>query len=280
MKLEYEAEQRNGITFVTATVHNPAPVTRHARLENRLESAVMPPRRNGVPDRGWDETGVTLTVPAGRTLGIGYACSAPPADPAVEIAATGRGTAPEEAAELRARRSLGTFRPPRMAVTEPAPSDTDEEGQSRRNSRKQSTCDGTGLDSTGAHEKDTGSRSDAAEHGEDVDRAMRRIELGEQLAAAGVEVAADVLEELAERALVGCGEAPVDHTGIETARDLDRALEDDAETLEGEASRLRSKADKLRRAAEQAEENAARTQSRADRARSLELPLEALERFA
>ncbi|MDR5672738.1 Uncharacterized protein AArcCO_0024 [Halalkaliarchaeum sp. AArc-CO] len=254
MNLEHDVERRDGVTFVTASVHNPAPVIRHARLENRLGGTVLPPRKNGVPKRGWDETGVTITVPAGKTIGIGYACSSPPEDPAVEIESTGRGPAPEDDTESRARRSLGTFRPPRMAVTEP--------------------------ETTGAGESVAESRNDPPEHSDDIDRAVRRIELGERLETTGVEGAADVLEELAETALVGDETAPVGHTGIEIARVLDRALEEDAEILEGYASRLRSRADRLRRAAEQALEDAARAQSRADRARSVELPVDTLERFA
>lgn len=280
MNLEHEAERRDGMTFVTATVHNPAPVTRHVRLENRLEGAVLPPRSNGVPERGWDEAGITLTVPAGETIGIGYACSSPPADPAVEIETTGRGPAPEDDLESRARRTLGTFRPPRVAVTKSGTSGVDDANQSQHAGRNQTAVDEPVPESPGAHEGVTEGRGDSTENSDDIDRAIRRIELGERLAAAGVEEAADALEELAETDLVGDGTAPVGPAGIADAKALDTALEDDTETLEGEASRLRSKADRLRRAAKRAEENAAQVESQADRARSVELPLDVLGRFA
>lgn len=280
MNLEYEAERRDGMTFVTVTVHNPAPVKRHARLENRLDSPVLPPRRNGVPECGWDETGVTLTVAAGRTVGVGYVCSSPPTEPAVEIEATARGAAPVEDAEFRARRSLGTFRPPRMAVTGSAETNADETDQLRRDSPAQRTVEETEPDPTETHGGVRESQCELPEHGDDVNRAVRRVELGERLAAAGVEEAADVLEDLAETDLVGDEPARVGPAGIELARGLDSALDDDAETFQEEASRLRSKADRLRRAAERAAEDAARAQSRADRARSVELPIDTLERFA
>ncbi|AUX07681.1 hypothetical protein AArcSl_0023 [Halalkaliarchaeum desulfuricum] len=287
MKLEHDTERRDGVTFVTATVYNPAPVTRHARVENRLEGTVLPPRRNGVPERGWDEAGVTLTVPAEKTVGIGYACSSPPSDPAVEIESTGRGPAPEDDAESRARRSLGTFRPPRMVVTEPAVSGDDDADQSPRDDRDSLAVDECGPESDGGHEPDDGTRIGSEERNDDVERATRRVALAAQLASAGVEDAAEVLEELVETDLVegetdlvGDETNPVGGTGIAGARALERALEADVETLEGEASRLRSKADRLRRAANRAEENAAQAESRAEVARSVDLPLDALERFA
>ncbi|MEF8779160.1 MAG: hypothetical protein V5A46_00605 [Haloferacaceae archaeon] len=258
MNLEHAVKRREGVTFVRATVHNPAPVTRHVRLENRLDGAVLPPRRNGVPERGWDEDGVTLTVPPEATLGVGYACRSPPAEPPVGIEATGRGPAPDDSGVRRARRALGTFRPPRAVVAG---------GEIGRDEAE------SGRDEARNRIGGPGGPADRDHRGDDAERAAMRVELGCRLADADVEEAIEVIETLGESDLVAQG-------GIEGVRTLVDGLEGDASTLDREASRLRSAAQRLREAAERADASAERAGERARRARNAEVPLDALGSFA
>lgn len=258
------------MTFVTATLHNPASVTRHARVKNRLDGPVLPPLEQGIPEQGWDEDGVTVTVPAETTVGIGYACRAPP-DPSassVELDATGRGTAPEDAPERRARRSLETFRPPREAVQGESAVIEDETRRQPPRNRRCSPRDRRQTDDRRGRQRadDAGSEKPA------VTRAKRRIELGDRLAECGVDGAADALERLGDSDLVR-------ERGIDGAVNLRGRLGEDAETLDREADRLRSEAKRLREAADQAEEEATQLSSRAERARSIEVPVDALGRF-
>ncbi|QLG60681.1 DUF7857 domain-containing protein [Halorarum salinum] len=122
--LAADVEVRADIALVTATVESPTPVARRVEVANRLDGPVLPPRRDGVPEAGWDRDGLTLVVDADDAVSFGYACplaDGEAADPPAELAAVGDpgddrpGTAPVE----RARRDLGGFRPPRDAVPVP-----------------------------------------------------------------------------------------------------------------------------------------------------------------
>lgn len=114
---------------------------RRVRVESRLRP-VWPPRTNGVPEPGWDETGVELVLAPGARRGLGYATpqapdgEAPPAsvvgaealsadEPAEGVAPAGAAaTAPEaEAPAASVVRERGDPRPPRDAVpvAEPGP---------------------------------------------------------------------------------------------------------------------------------------------------------------
>ncbi|RDZ66031.1 hypothetical protein C5B90_06705 [Haloferax sp. Atlit-12N] len=119
----------DGVALVSVRVHNDAPVDRRVRLRNRLDGSVLPPRRAGVPEAGWDDDGFEGVVPAGSTVALGYAVSpsstadAPGAqdlpDRAVDVSALGRadgaerttGSTPDDAV-----RTLGSARPPADAV--------------------------------------------------------------------------------------------------------------------------------------------------------------------
>lgn len=129
-----------GATLVELLVTNDGPAAR-VHVANRLDGPVWPPRRRGVPAAGWDDDGVTCTLTAGETRGLGYATPAPPAEPPVEIVRTGpvgpdehglqstvEGPAggdgpgvPDDLSNVAASpagvvRSLGDPRPPRDAV--------------------------------------------------------------------------------------------------------------------------------------------------------------------
>lgn len=123
MDLEWTCRREAGVAFVVCRLVNDASVPRRARLVNRLDGPVLPPRRRGVPEAGWDADGVTLTVAADETRAVGYACPAPEADggPPAELVDIER--VPE--AELddgesgatpnAAIRKLGDHRPPSAA---------------------------------------------------------------------------------------------------------------------------------------------------------------------
>ncbi|WP_440990383.1 DUF7857 domain-containing protein [Haloarchaeobius baliensis] len=121
VELDVETERRDCVTFVAATVHNDGHTARRVTLEPACRP-VWPPRRQGVPATGWDGDAVTLTVPAGRTAGVGFATPAAPDEPVLTVAAVGvvDGTRGENAemdpAPEHVVRALGDPTPPADAV--------------------------------------------------------------------------------------------------------------------------------------------------------------------
>lgn len=129
-----------GVTFVTCRLSSGRP--RSVCLRNELDGPVWPPRKRGVPAAGWDEEGVTATVEG--TVGVGYACPAPPTDPpatVVESRPADETTAEPTPGDVV--RALGDPAPPRDAVAvdqppgtnptatrdaEPAPNESDRDG--------------------------------------------------------------------------------------------------------------------------------------------------------
>lgn len=108
---------RDDVTLVTVDLRNPSPVDRRIRVSNRLDGRVLPPRRGGVPESGWDEDGFTGVVPADSRRVLGYACSAPACRPPVSV--TDEGRADGDGAETTATdavRELGDAQPPSDAV--------------------------------------------------------------------------------------------------------------------------------------------------------------------
>lgn len=121
VSLDTTTHSEDGVTLVTLALAD-ATVPTRVRVENRLDGPVWPPRSHGVPEEGWDETGVTTVLRPGRRRTLGYATPAPPTDPPAEIQAAepldddGDGPAPADVI-----RSLGDPAPPRDVV---APSPT------------------------------------------------------------------------------------------------------------------------------------------------------------
>lgn len=87
---EAGAASADCVTFVELLATNTTPDARRVRIANLLDGEVWPPRRDGVPESGWDDGGFEGVVSAEETVALGYAC---PAEPATEPAA--------EPAELR-----------------------------------------------------------------------------------------------------------------------------------------------------------------------------------
>lgn len=119
-----------GVTLVRVELRSSAAVDLDVRVRNELDGPVLPPRREGVPEVGWDATGFRGVVPAEGKLGVGYACPAADSDtddPVVSIELRGPATddgdatAFPDASVASAVRSLGRATPPADAVpTEPA----------------------------------------------------------------------------------------------------------------------------------------------------------------
>ncbi|MBV0925573.1 hypothetical protein KTS45_15305 [Halomicroarcula limicola] len=75
--------RRDGVTLVTARLWEIDEPTR-VRVRNRLDGPVWPPRRQGMPEAGWTDSGFEAVVGPGSHA-LGYATPAPPADPAAEL---------------------------------------------------------------------------------------------------------------------------------------------------------------------------------------------------
>jgi hypothetical protein len=120
VELDVETERRDCVTFVAATVRNGSDVVRRVTLRTDCRP-LWPPRRQGVPAAGWHEDGVTLTVPAGRTTGVGFATPVAPDEPVLSVAETVAvaGTDGEAAVDPTPEhvvRALGDPTPPADAV--------------------------------------------------------------------------------------------------------------------------------------------------------------------
>lgn len=134
MDLSCGLETRGGLAIVTGRLRNDSGSPKRVRIANALEGPVLPPRRRGVPEPGWDAAGFTCRVAPGSTRAFGYVCAAdvsadrPPAridsvgetgdDPAEgEFETAGaRGDVPGDDAASFALRTLGDHRPPREST--------------------------------------------------------------------------------------------------------------------------------------------------------------------
>lgn len=130
MDLTWDIDREGDASLVRCRVRNDDAVPRRVRIESRLGAPVLPPRRGGLPESGWDEAGVTLRLDPGERRALGFAARAPPTDPPVEIAdVEAVDTAAESVSEepiagversgsatAAALRRLGDHRPPRAAT--------------------------------------------------------------------------------------------------------------------------------------------------------------------
>lgn len=74
VSLDWDIEACGPIVLVSVRLDNPTPGVRTIRLRNRLDGPVLPPRRHGVPEQGWDVDGFVGSIPAKGRLAVGYAC--------------------------------------------------------------------------------------------------------------------------------------------------------------------------------------------------------------
>ncbi|MFC6890101.1 hypothetical protein [Halorubrum trueperi] len=244
MDLTWTVDREGDASLVRCCVRNDEAVPRRVRIENRLDGPVLPPRRAGVPEPGWDATGVTMQLAPGDRRALGFAVPAPPEEPPVELR---EATAAEvESAETRspasaALRTLGDHRPPRATVT-------DEETKRREGTA--STDAGVRADEGDADGVDieTDGKPDPGPSMSGIDEwfaaVERRLERAERLTDTDLATATDVVAESG---------------GIDGIDALDERIAADAERLR---------------------EVSERAAALATRAEATDAPMEALERLA
>ncbi|EMA60220.1 DUF7857 domain-containing protein [Halorubrum lipolyticum] len=181
MNLSWDVDREGGVSLVRCRVRNGGAVPRRVRIESRLDGPVLPPRRGGLPETGWDESGVTLRLGPGERRALGFATRAPPVDPPVEVAEVeavdpteqsgdagpgGRADGPASATADALRR-LGDSRPPRDAIASGATGLGEATGAGEATGLGEATGAGeaTGLgEATGAGEADSKGRSSRSDH--------------------------------------------------------------------------------------------------------------------
>lgn len=109
----------DGVTLVTAAITGLSEPTR-VTVVNRLDGPVWPPRRQGISEAGWHDTGFEAVVSPGRTV-LGYATPATPEDQPAELVDVtpvpdGEPTADRLGSVEAVCRELGDPSPPREAV--------------------------------------------------------------------------------------------------------------------------------------------------------------------
>lgn len=134
-----EAGTVETVVLVELVVENPTTIPVRVRVGNRLDGEIRPPRRNGVPEAGWDEGGFEGVVGTGERRALGYAVAAdsnvesPPAEivwseraPKTETSASGGrengssdGELDIESTAAGVVRALGDSRPPADVVPTP-----------------------------------------------------------------------------------------------------------------------------------------------------------------
>lgn len=209
-RLDCTQESLDGVTLVECRLESEAP--EQVTIEPTHEPPIWPPRRQGVPEAGWDADGWTGVVSPEGPLALGYATAADPEPPAMELVASE--PAPEEAEAPGPRdviRALGDPRPPRDAV-EPAGGQSLDRGQTDH--------------SRPATERPTpGTRED------ELDAIERRLDRAERLAAVDS-------VDAAKSAVAAVG-------GIEAVRVLVAQLDRDRDALERLDARVAALRDRV-----------------------------------
>jgi hypothetical protein len=262
MELDWSVDREGDASLVGVRVRNDGAVPRRVRIESRLDSPVLPPRRGGVPESGWDAGGVTAVIDPGERASFGFAALADPVDPPVEIASVepagaddGRTTAENEPDLARAAvRDLESHRPPRRAVAGAEAGDVvnDEGGDAETVDGEGDGVDGGTVDcEEGNGDADRSAAPDPPPSAAGPDESdawfaavEARIERAERLAGADLATATAVVEEAG---------------GLDAVEGLDERVAADAERLEA----VRDRAAAL-----------------AERAEESEVPIEALEALA
>ncbi len=226
VSLTCSAAATDGVTLVTARLDGTA-VGQRVRLANRLDGPVWPPRREGVPEAGWDEDGVEVVVPADGTVAVGYASPAPPVESPVAVVertvldgdenGTGAGGDDPPTPES-ALRDLGDPSPPRDAIPDPT-GDADEEARGSEGSEVPESPADPGWDGV----------PDAVEAW--LDGVEDRISTAERLARA--ETVPEATSALREAGSLADAEALVDDLAVDA--DALESVTDRAERLAGRA---------------------------------------------
>ncbi|MFB6146235.1 MAG: hypothetical protein ABEJ08_00930 [Halobacteriaceae archaeon] len=120
MRLDWNTDVRDGITLVEVVVANDGDRHRRVRVETAVDGPVWQPRRQGVPESGWDAAAYTGIVAPGGVRPLGFATPAATGDPPVRIADTEVVDGPDrDQTATDVLVALGDPRPPRDAVVPP-----------------------------------------------------------------------------------------------------------------------------------------------------------------
>ncbi|MFA9516675.1 hypothetical protein ACERIT_05595 [Halopenitus sp. H-Gu1] len=197
MDLSCSRETRGGLAIVIGRIRNETGSPKRVRIANALEGPVLPPRRRGVPEPGWDAEGYTCRVAGESTEAFGYVCAAdapadgPPAriDSVAEPKDARDGDGSDESEEnvriddstTVAHQTLGDHRPPRKSIAD--------------GSRRSSTTGRRGVRTpTTTREKQTTKRTrDPLEA--HLDRMVERLERLERLEDGSLTVATRIVSD-------------------------------------------------------------------------------------
>lgn len=239
--LDWDLTRTGEVTLVELAVGSE--FDQHVCIESQL-TPVWPPRRQGVPQRGWDGSTFEGTVSQDSELVFGYASPAEPAEPPATITATEPPSADETVRPRDIVHTLGDASPPR---------DTFGRTHSEKSERPPVTQESTETDQ--ATQVETEPRQ-GSEHGTDTEHQQPREPTAWFDA---VESRVTTTEQLARTTDAGEVRAAVDELGgIEDIRALQAQLNADRRRLT---------------------EVQQRSETLAERLASVELPLATLERI-
>ncbi|KOX97698.1 DUF7857 domain-containing protein [Halorubrum tropicale] len=268
MELDWSVDREGEASLVGVRVRNDGAVPRRVRIESRLDGPVLPPRRGGVPERGWDATGVTAVIDPGERAAFGFAAVAEPVDPPVEIAGVEPATAEPngddaatggDADRVReAVRDLDSHRPPRQVVDGAGAvngdgnvSDGDESGSARASDSDEDETERARSGGDPGTDDDADASGGAAEG--DAERSATAESPPTATAADGVDAWFAAVEDRVERAERLSGADLETATAVvEEAGGLDAVASLD-ERVAADAERLRAVRDRAAALAERAE---------------------------
>ncbi|MFC6756489.1 MULTISPECIES: hypothetical protein [Haloarcula] len=110
VQVETDCRQVGEITLVEAAVTNNRSTPHTARLESTLDGPTWPPVRDGAVLPEWNDGVWETTIRPGATVGVGFATSAEPQIPAMEVTSLER---VERGGESDRVASLQDWSPPR-----------------------------------------------------------------------------------------------------------------------------------------------------------------------
>lgn len=112
VQVETDCRRAGEITLVKAAVTNTRSTPQTVRLESTLDGPTWPPVRNGTVRPEWNNGVWEATIDAGETVGLGFATSAEPQTPAMEVASLKR-VDPKLGTDLNRITVLSDWSPPR-----------------------------------------------------------------------------------------------------------------------------------------------------------------------
>jgi len=269
MNLAWTVERDSGVSLVRCRVHNESAVPRRVRIESQLDGPVLPPRRAGIPETGWDEAGVTFRLEPDERRALGFAALAEPVEPPVEVvrssvvdadgahaksgseAIGSESERHDQTAESveDAIRTLAEHRPPRGAVAaETATDATGTEETEESEPEEKRGCDNSGGTDSRSHDPRAVDSNHDPSRDDPIDEwftaVSHRIERAERMTDADLSTATDIVESAG---------------GVSEVTALDERVTADSERLR---------------------EISERASALATRAEAVDTPVEALERLS